>query len=510
MKKICSLLILALFCNPLLAQKQALHWNFGAFAGFDFSLNCQPTAVADSKIDTHEGTASISDSVTGQLLFYSDAIEVWNRENEPMPNSGDGDPTPGINRGFSPLSQGALIVPSPDRPSIYYLFSLIDTDPENTSYNPPGKLSYSRIDMRLDAGKGDVIVADKHTFIADGLLGRLTAVRHANGKDYWLITHQSGTNAFLVFPITAAGIGEADTIRIGTVSDAKYGYLRASPDGRKLACSSRTLTAHPFDLFDFNPATGIISNYVNLGNIRVGYGISFSPDNSKLYVSNMTIAGKDGPNVDTEVIRQYDLSAGDVNAVIASGQSIIYGNNTLNFNQRDYVISDFYAPALQLGPDGKLYAASNANALLCTNCGYRFFVINKPNEPGFAADIKLQAAELAGGVAGNATDFPNFMQHYFNGLESRECYFDDNELCSEENILLWPNPSNKMLQIVITDICFTPYTLSIINVSGQALGEHEVALPRSQTIDIGLLSAGMYLAKLRFKDRTIVKRFVKY
>jgi len=144
---------------------------------------------------TMEASATISDAKTGQLLFYSDAVDVWNRENQPMPNSGDGDPTPGENRRYIALSQGALIVPAPGDSSIYNLFSLIESDSSLTGRRSPGVLTYSRINMQLDQGKGDVVVNDKNTFLADGLVGRLTAVPHNNGRNYWLITHQSGNKS---------------------------------------------------------------------------------------------------------------------------------------------------------------------------------------------------------------------------------------------------------------------------------------------------------------------------
>lgn len=510
MKWIVTLIALCIWNYEVTAQKQANNWYFGNYVGLDFSTNCQPTQIANSNMPTQEGSATISDAATGQLLFYSDAVNVWNRENQPMPNSGDGDPTPGENRRYMALSQGALIVPAPGDSSIYYLFSLIESDSSLTGRKPPGVLTYSRIDMRLDQGKGDVIVNDKNTFLTDGLVGRLTAVQHTNGRDYWLITHQSGNNGFIVYPITASGIGQADTINIGSVINDRLGMLKASPDGSRLACSSRGVSANPFDLFDFDASNGRIFNYSNLGSFRVGYGISFSPDNSKLYISTMAAAAANDMATIPELIRQYDLNAGNMAAVVASGKSIIYKNPFTNINQEKDRYTDFYAPSLQLGPDGRIYCASNTNSFICTNCGYRFFVINKPNELGFASDIKVQVAELGVGSVGNASDLPNFMQHYFNGLQPQICAFDKNEACGEMNVRLSPNPANDYLDILITDICFTKYNLRIINVAGQVLASYVVTEPISQRINTKNLSSGIYFAELRFKNRVTVKRFFKY
>jgi hypothetical protein len=36
-----------------------------------------------------EGTASIADRITGDLLFYTDGQTVWNAQNQPMPNGSE-------------------------------------------------------------------------------------------------------------------------------------------------------------------------------------------------------------------------------------------------------------------------------------------------------------------------------------------------------------------------------------------------------------------------------------
>lgn len=509
MKKIISILILSVCSHTLTAQKEASHWYFGDYYGFDFSSGCRPALVPVSGMSTMEGCATISDE-NGNLLFYADAFKVWNREHTPMPNSGDDDPREGVNRQFSALSQGSLIVPSPADPlHLYYVFSLIESEQPVKGHNLTGLLTYSRIDMRLDNGKGDVIPADKNTFLADGLAGRLTAIPHTNGTDYWLLTHEYASNAFLVYPVTRSGIGAADTIRTGPEIDTHYGFLKASPNGRKLACSSRGTEARSFDLYDFDPSTGQISNYINLGMVRVGYGVSFSPDNTKLYLSNMSWADTSLSVYYPEMIRQYDLEAGNMEAVVASGKSIVYQNPFTNIDPLDKRSNDFYAPSLQLGPDGRIYCATNANSFLCEDCGYRFFVIEKPNEKGFACDVNVRVLKKATGSVGNASDLPNFMQHYFNEIEPWSCS-EQNEGCSDPEIVLAPNPAREYLELSMSALCSTGYDLKLINLTGQVLASYTVNEPDSHRINVSNLAAGVYLIEMRFKNRVAVKRFVKY
>ncbi|ODS73887.1 MAG: hypothetical protein ABS46_19820 [Cytophagaceae bacterium SCN 52-12] len=509
MKRILYTLILIFCSNALTAQKEANNWHFGVYYGLDFSTGCRPGLAPTSSMATMEASAAISDK-DGSLLFYSDAVDVWNREHETMPNSGDDNPLEGIFRSYQALSQGALIVPAPADPQhIYYLFSLIESDQPVRGHMRTGKLTYSRIDMRLDGGKGDVIPADKSTFLASGLASRLTAIPHANGTDYWLLTHEYASDAFLVYPITRSGIGPADTLRIGPEIDTRRGFLKASPDGTKLACSSGATEARSFDLYDFDASTGQISNYVSLGMLRVAYGISFSPDNTKLYVSNMNWADRDQPVYYPELIRQYDLQAGSTGAIIASGKSIVYQNPFTNVEQDSDRSRDFYAPSLQLGPDGRIYCAANVGDTSRHDWGYRFLVIEKPNEAGFACDVNVQTLKKPVGFVGHASDLPNFMQHYFNGIESWTC-FGENEGCADSEIVLFPNPAREYIELSMSNLCFTKYHLRLINMSGQVLASYPVNEPDLHRVDVSNLSAGIYLVEMRFRNRVAVKRFVRY
>lgn len=370
--------------------------------------------------------------------------------------------------------------------------------------------------MRLNQGRGDILSAKKDCTLAQGLAGRLTAIPHANGRDYWLLTHQYNSDAFLIYPLTPQGIGKADTVHIGSVIDgqAVSGFLKASPDGRKLAASCATTQPHAFDLFDFEAATGQLSHYLNLGNLRWQWGVSFSPDNTKLYVTTRNEVNPGESTLEVEYIRQYDLSSADPVTILASGKSIIYQNPSTNFPPTSQgKRQGFYAASLQLGPDGKLYSVADYSNPVdgdpCTSCERHLLVINRPNALGFSCDVQLQTAEFGQGRVGDSNDLPNFMQQYFNGLTPVDCGFDEDDACTAGNVLWFPNPVQDQVQLLITDLCFKPYQLRLLNVVGQVLGTYQVNTAQSQVLQVGHLAAGHYFAELRFGDRSIVKRFVK-
>jgi len=63
------------------------------------------------------------------------------------------------------------------------------------------------------------------------------------------------------------------------------GYLRFSPDGSKLALA--LLSDYIFEIYDFDNATGVISNPQTLPDYSGGpYGVEFSPDSRMLYMTS--------------------------------------------------------------------------------------------------------------------------------------------------------------------------------------------------------------------------------
>ena len=223
------LLLILLYCHLALfslAQQQGNIWYFGNNAGLDFS-GPTPAAITGGQINTNEGEATISDG-NGNLLFYTDGVKIWNRNHGVMQNG------TGLLGNFS-STQSAIIVPKINDLSFYYVFTVDEL-------GHPGGLNYSLVDMTLDGGLGAVTV--KNVQLQTPVCEKLTAVKHCNGKDIWVIVHGVNSNAFYAYLLTAAGINApviSNTGRVITsvVPDYTIGYLKASPDGEKTCrCTS--------------------------------------------------------------------------------------------------------------------------------------------------------------------------------------------------------------------------------------------------------------------------------
>ena len=376
MKQNCYIFLFVLFSNLCNAQlgKEAWHWQFGDSCSIDFSSGTP--VVGKCPLNTLEGCASISDIHTGQLLFYTDGTTVFNANNDTMTNG------KGLFGGYGTSTQAALIIPKPGSNNIYYLISADQGGyyaVGNTNYPNTG-VHYSIIDMNLNNGLGDVTIKNR-LLTAAGTTEKLVGLRHCNGYDYWIIDHIFNANTFNAYLVTANGI---DTVPIvsncGMVESSNNpceaaGYLKASPDNKKLALVS-CQGADILEIFDFNNSTGVISNQHALlganGQLYNLYGVSFSPDSKKLYVSVYT-------SVLCELL-QFNLTGPTITHSVISTKC--------GFQ------------AIQIGPDNKIYVADLADTSLS--------VINYPNNLGASCGFQFAGLPLKKGTKCLA-GLPNFM-----------------------------------------------------------------------------------------------------
>jgi gliding motility-associated-like protein len=374
LKQLLSWVLLALLPTvPAWAQKEGQNWYFGNQAGVTFSTGA-PVAVTNGRLTSYEGCATLSDK-NGTLLAYTNGENVWDRSHQVMPNGSSG------LGGHNSASQAALLLPAPNNAQQVYLFAIDAID-----NNLVGGLHYSVIDLSAHNGLGDV-TSTKGVVLPTPTVGgkiteKLAAVRHANGRDYWIVVHGWQSNAFYSFLLSPSGISTTPVIsNIGSVHQGggsffsagnAIGCLKASPDGRHIASAQRdNLT----ELFDFDNATGSLSNYVSLGPWSYNYGVEFSPDNSRLYVSLV---------LDGEVM-QFNLLAGSAAAIRASGRVVGTGARS---------------GTLQRGPDNKIYLA-------IFNVPY-LDVISNPNSLGTACTYQTNAVSLAGKLSQNGLpNMPN-------------------------------------------------------------------------------------------------------
>ena len=393
MKKIALLFICFFISLYTYSQNEAANWYFGYGGGIRFNQIANTVAsVNDGQLFTNEGCASISDD-TGGLLFYTDGTSIWNKNHAIMQN--------GFGLfGDSSSTQSAIIVPKPNDPDIYYVFT-VDNALDGFNYG----LNYSEINITLDGGLGGVTV--KNTNLLQRSSEKITAVlKDCITKSIWVVAFASVDgnnenlfNTYHAFEVNDLGVNPVavkSTFNL-IVGDAR-GYLKLSPDGTKMASANAT---DGLFLYDFDNNTGVVSNQIPIGiqgNSKVPYGLEFSPNSQVLYVhaSNDFFSNNsnesENPANHTSSLLQYNLLAADV-----AGSGIIIDNRNL------------YRGGLQLGPNGKIYRALSATY----NVGLSYLgIINNPDNLGLSCNYFHNGINIAPNLS--AQGLPPFIASFFN------------------------------------------------------------------------------------------------
>ncbi|MDI6032813.1 T9SS type B sorting domain-containing protein [Flavobacterium sp. LB2P84] len=405
MKHYYHLLFVFLFLTiPTFGQKEAAIWYFGNKAGLDFNSG-SPVALTDGKLVTKEGCTSISDK-NGNLLFYTDGRVVYNKNHQIMPNGS------GL-LGHNSSTQSAIIVPKPNNPYIYYIFTVdqplpvnADDNPLNDRDPPNNGLNYSQVDIRLNNGLGDIVNTESNVHLVTynpndseeakyKCSEKITAVQHGDGVSFWVITHF--INNFYAFKISTQGVNKNPVktmtnlkILLGGYLPNAIGYLKASPNGKKIViannASRRTNENGPKGnpirntgnvlLYDFDSSTGKTSNEITLLSNSNPYGVEFSSKTKKLYVTANQF-NADGETILESSLIQYNLKSTN----IPISKTIID-------------TSPLIAGALQLAIDEKIYRAGYVTT---DNLRNKLSVINNPELDGTSCNYIPNAVNLKTG-----------------------------------------------------------------------------------------------------------------
>jgi len=426
MKRISFVCLLVFFSCQIFAQNEASFWYFGQRAGLRFDTTSGTvTGITNGQIDTLEGCTSISDE-DGNLLFYSDGSTVWNRNHQIMLN--------GIGlRGDDSSTSSGLIVPKPQDPDFYYIFTVDEPHHNNTS-NFPNEIAndgvndglmYSRVNMLDDNGFGAVDISEKNvplvTYDTTNPLAvelkcseKITAVKADDCFSFWVITHFADT--FYAFKIDENGVNPdpvtstvGPNIPIEGYRRNALGYLKASPDGTKLVTANFGISTEPggnaggnIYLFDFDNDTGTVSNALELysaQNNNSPYGVEFSAENRKVYATISFGATGGG----SSQVLQWNLESDD----IPGSLDVVHTSNA------------FSAGALQLGVDRKIYRAQLNFGLLNQGLptGLYLGVIENPESDG--SDVIYNEQGVLLDVTGfnqntGRIGLPPFIQSLFN------------------------------------------------------------------------------------------------
>ncbi|MCZ8069984.1 MAG: PKD domain-containing protein [Bacteroidota bacterium] len=375
------------------------NWYFGSTPdGIRFNRGSnQAKAVTDQAIPFGTGgSAVVTDPATANLLFYTDGSRVYDATHRLMPNGS------GLSANTA-ANQPVVVCPVPGQANKYFIFT------NNANFTTGGSINRSVVDMALfgnavfpSPGLGNVETANKNVAVP-GLSNRSEAmmvIAHANGTDFWLITHQNGSSNFMTTQITAASYASGTFNTIVNSIAGPAGALPLSVSNfsynhklRKIAVSTQS----PNDdaqILNFDPATGNITfdRYIlNTGlpttQPQSIYDIQWDIKGGQyLYISRV---GEAGINAD---VLQYDYTSsnpGTPTTVITS----LYAATGTTLPARSY--------GLQLAPDSAIYHIYQASV------GGPFLVDKFTKTDTIAAFVRVTRPFGNTNFAG--TQFPSFL-----------------------------------------------------------------------------------------------------
>jgi hypothetical protein len=518
------LILLPLLCFP---QKQGNQWCFGDSAGIDWTDPENPQTFKSAS--RYRGScASIADS-SGNLLFYCANIEgdglicpsfqlnhIYNRNHEVM-ESGDCLPGGGWYTEHT-------IIPMPGNDSLYYVFSV------DSRYS----ISYNVVDMNANEGLGKVIERDHQieSFGSDTTNGvasfyalTIDAVKHGNGKDWWVIARSGGAGViyydlpfqFYLFLVTEQGITVSYIpINDTTTQGSDFFQLFFNEQGNKLY--SANLVGLLPD-FDFDRCNGDLVFNRNIDSIFIGepqtpyfFG-EVSPSGRFLYASTFTFPEcsetyRGGHLLQFDLWQEHPLEHADT---LLTYGPLVDGFDNLRVTG-----------ALRLAPDGKIYFSTGYNScneewLPYTEAQYypsntNLSVINYPDSLGAACGFEEYSFYLGGNrtylglpnnpnynlepincdtVISNTREQKSFLKSNFN-IFPNPCYY---------NCILEYKPAKENGSITIATatgkIIFTEQNIPV------------TLLQHGYEVNTSAFAKGVYTVTLVTGSEVVTKRLVK-
>ena len=469
------------------AQLYDAQWVLGDFTSI-LDFRTVDSVLVDSvpvQMSTTITVANICDEV-GNILYCSNGIYIADKDGNRILNGSNLNPCQytidnsiiGLN-----IPQAALFIPMPGNLRYYYLFHF---SYDTLNSQRPGTMYYSLIDKDGNSGLGEVI-AKNIPILKNVVLraGGMTACKHANGRDYWIIMGGSDNNKFYKFLVTRDSIFGPVVQNIGPpfLLPNDLAYSKFSQDGSKY---STGIGAGPVLIMDFDRCSGMFSGPQTIFNeastdpvhhpLSGCTGVEFSPNGQYLYVSGVTD------------MNQYDLLSGNIQDSV----------EVYRADSTDAALVD----EVQLAPNGKLYADT------WNGVGEFIHVVNYPDLKGDSCDFVWGGQPT---LSINSNNLPNLINYKLGPLIGSGCDTINTDIRQQTTddrlIRIQPNPANKYAYVEVG--MQGDYEMQLLNETGQLITTKQTR--QVDIFDTEHLASGVYFIKVidkRNGSKALSKRLV--
>jgi hypothetical protein len=499
----------------LQAQREGHIWHFANYAGLDF--NSGVAIPIPSKVHGNPPAYAyrLSNSTLcrsdGSLLFYENNVHpypdsaldqhigIFDAQDQVVKKT-SGNPNSYF---FIASVYGTHFLPFRGKNKIAYVFVDIDNG---------SCINFMMLSDSLRNGMGGVIdsavrVLSRDSIAPGGGGAGLACVRHANGRDWWVVGHEFLSDTFVTALFTPDTAYIAHKQRIGTfqgISGTSFtgggagNAMRFNTSGNQLV---RGNGEGLVELYSFDRCLGIISNPITLNpsnpipNTIGLYDIAFSPNNRFIYAPYF---GYYPSQALWAKLYQFDLLETDTSMVKVE---------VVNCHNSNGHALGFFLDIVN-GPDNKIYVKTTSGGTACRD-SFHLSVIQDPDIKAPGCNFQFNGLFMDS-MKVHVPGLPHHPDYTIGPIDGSPCdtlgldeyppiVYSANGLQSEPVFVVYPNPAKDYLMISGKEL-ESVQKVRLYSVQGRLLvsSEPEWLSGSQQILRIQGLNPGIYFLELDY------------
>lgn len=440
----------------------------------------------------YSNSSNISDQ-QGNLLFYTNGFHIANAQNQLIPNGDSlgyvylpgsyGNLFTNYNIFGAPIPQTSIILPTPGDSLSYTLIynTIYDTVGWISALKPSRYLKLSKV-IKDQNGQYAVTVKDEILIKDTIILGSISAVKHGNGRDWWVFAQKHSNGKYFKLLITPDSIYQSSSIYPGPPAPGyiSSGNIVFSENGKlfvRVVNNNWQGRIYGFDRcvgeFTTIEYDGTISPQSHAGNAH-------SPRGKYFYFT------------ETQKVWRYNLQAANI---IASKELV--------YTHTGFVDPIFNLPSnywtMDTPHDGRIYIIGSSSI-------HRQSWIDYPDTPN-VADVGFHHYELVLPRPNNGTS--TYHPNYTLGPDVG-CPCDTLNLTVKQidvnkslGLKVFPNPTDELFTISYEALRENLGSLYIYDVVGNEVHRQYLSpWSNKQHIDVSKLPPGVFGVRVFINGRT--------